>query len=79
MRLTDIAGIDPAVIAVLEDAGFRTLNDVIDLDRDDFLRLPGIAPQEADRLISIIDELTTEDDDESSDAAGTDGGASAGG
>jgi N utilization substance protein A len=64
VRLTDIAGIDPAIVAVLEDAGYRTLNDIIDLDRDDFLRLPGIAPQEADRLISIIDELTTEEDED---------------
>jgi N utilization substance protein A len=78
VRLTDIGGIDPAVIAVLEDAGFRTLNDIIDLDRDDFLRLPGIAPQEADRLISIIDELTTEDDEESLDGPAADESASAG-
>src|SRR3982751_4959602 len=61
VRLGDIAGIDAAIVAVLEDAGYRTLNDIMDLERDDFLRLPGIAPQEADRLIGIIDELTTED------------------
>jgi N utilization substance protein A len=79
VRLSDIAGMPPATVAVLEDAGYRTLNDIIDLEREDFLKLPGIAPEEADRLISIIDELTPEDDDESSDAAGTDGGASAGG
>jgi N utilization substance protein A len=79
VRLTDIAGIDPAVVAVLEDAGYRTLNDVIDLERDDFLRLPGIAPQEADRLISIIDELTTEDEDDESGRSSADESASAGG
>jgi N utilization substance protein A len=60
--LSDIAGIDPAVVAVLEAGGYRTLNDILDLDRDDFLRLPGIAPAEADRLVSLIDELTTEDE-----------------
>jgi N utilization substance protein A len=73
-RLGDIAGIDPAIVAVLEDAGYRTLNDIIDLERDDFLRLPGIAPQEADRLIGIIDELTTEEEEGASDEA-TSGGA----
>ena len=46
---------------MLEEAGYRTLNDIIDLEREDFLKLPGIAPEEADRIMAIIDELTTED------------------
>jgi N utilization substance protein A len=41
--------------------GYRTLNDIIDLEREDFLKLPGIAPEEADRIMAMIDELTTED------------------
>ncbi|GLC26600.1 transcription termination factor NusA [Roseisolibacter agri] len=64
LPLGDIAGIDPAVVAVLEAGGYRTLNDILDLERDDFLKLPGIAPAEADRLIQMIDELTTEDESE---------------
>lgn len=64
LPLVDIAGIDPAVVAVLEAGGYRTLNDILDLERDDFLKLPGIAPAEADRLMSLIDELTTEDESE---------------
>jgi N utilization substance protein A len=61
VRLSDITGLPPATVAVLEDAGYRTLNDIIDLEREDLLKLPGIAPAEADRIMSIIDELTTED------------------
>ncbi len=61
--LSDINGIEPAVVAVLEAGGYRTLNDIIDLDRDDFLRLPGIAPAEADHLMTLIDSLTVEDAD----------------
>ncbi|MFL5576793.1 MAG: transcription termination factor NusA [Gemmatimonadaceae bacterium] len=61
IRLVDIGGLSPATVAVLEEGGYRTLNDIIDLERDDFLRLPGIAPEEADRIMAIIDELTTED------------------
>ena len=57
---------------VLEDAGYKTLNDIIDLERDDFLRLPGIAPEEADRLMEFIAELTTE---EESDEDGETGAA----
>jgi N utilization substance protein A len=61
VRLSDITGLPPATVAVLEEAGYRTLNDIIDLEREDLLRLPGIAPEEADRIMATIDELTTED------------------
>src|SRR6185437_5279406 len=61
VRLSDITGMPPATVAVLEEAGYRTLNDIIDLEREDFLKLPGIAPEEADRIMALIDELTTED------------------
>jgi N utilization substance protein A len=59
-RLSEIEGLEPATVAVLEEAGHRTLDDIIDLEREDFLRLAGIAPEEADRLMAIINELTEE-------------------
>src|SRR6476620_6425527 len=59
--LTELAGMHPATVAVLNEAGYRTLNDIIDLEREDFLRLAGIAPEEADRIIALLDELTTEE------------------
>ena len=62
--LTEIEGLEAATVSVLEEGGYRTLNDIIDLDRDDLLRLPGIAPDEGDRIMSIINELTTEEEDE---------------
>ncbi len=67
--LNEIEGLETATVAVLGEAGYRTLNDILDLDRDDLLRLPGIAPEEADRIMSIIDELTTEDDGGSGDGS----------
>ena len=70
-KLSDLSGLPPATVAVLEEAGYRTLDDILDLEREDFLRLPGIAPEEADRLMAIINELTTDD---ASDAA-AEGGA----
>jgi N utilization substance protein A len=59
----------PATVAVLEEAGYRTLDDIIDLEREDFLRLPGIAPEEADRLMAIINELTTDEAPETGEEA----------
>ncbi len=67
VKLSEIEGLPPATVAVLEEAGYRTLNDIIDLEVEDLLRLPGIAPEEANRIMAIIDELTTEDE---SDGAG---------
>jgi N utilization substance protein A len=64
VRLTDIEGLEPAVVAVLEGAGYRTFNDIIDLEREDLLRLPGIAPAEADRIMTLLSELTEDGSDE---------------
>ena len=71
VKLSEIEGMSPATVAVLEEGGYRTLNDIIDLEREDLLRLPGIAPEEADRIITMLDELTEEGGEES----GADGGA----
>ncbi|MGQ0648651.1 MAG: transcription termination factor NusA [Gemmatimonadaceae bacterium] len=64
VKLSEIEGLAAATVAVLEDAGYRTFNDIIDLEREDFLKLPGIAPEEADRIMSMVTELTTEDSGE---------------
>ena len=74
VRLNDIEGMPPATVAILEASGFQTLNDIIDLDREDLLKLPGITPSEADRVMAIIDELTTEDAS-SDEASATEGGS----
>jgi len=71
--LADIEGLATATVAVLESGGYRTLNDIIDLEREDLLKLPGIAPEEADRIMAIINELT----EEGSDAAAGEGGRGA--
>jgi N utilization substance protein A len=71
VKLSEIEGMSTATVAVLEDAGYRTLNDIIDLEREDLLRLPGIAPEEADRIIAMLDELTEEGGEE----GGADDGA----
>jgi len=77
VKLSEIEGLEIATVAVLEDAGYKTLNDIIDLEREDFLKLPGIAPQEADRIMAILDELTTDDDESGSDDGASPGGGQA--
>ncbi len=78
VKLSEIEGLPAATVAVLEEGGYRTLNDIIDLEREDFLRLPGIAPAEADRVMAIIDELTEDggnDDAGRTEAAAGDTGS----
>src|SRR5215468_4228614 len=38
VRLSEIEGIAPATVAILEEAGYRTLNDIIDLEKEDFIK-----------------------------------------
>jgi N utilization substance protein A len=59
-RLSDIQGLPPATVAILESAGYQTLDDIIDLEREDFLKIQGVGPEDADRVMAILNELTTE-------------------
>jgi N utilization substance protein A len=78
VKLSDIEGLPPATVAVLEAGGYKTLNDIIDLEREDFLKLAGIAPEEADRLMAFINEVTAEGGgDDASTGAAPEGGAAA--
>lgn len=74
VKLSDIEGLPPGTVAVLESGGYKTLNDIIDLEREDFLKLPGIAPEEADRIMKLIDELTDDGNDATADVMSADAG-----
>jgi hypothetical protein len=50
-----------ATLAALEGAGYNTFLDIIDLDRGDLIRIPGIGSDEADAVLRVIDALTVEE------------------
>jgi len=50
--------LEEATLAALEAAGYHTFLDIIDLEKNDFLQVPGLTEAGADRLLAIIDELT---------------------
>jgi N utilization substance protein A len=62
--------LSPATLAALEAAGYTTFFDVIDLEREDLLRIPAIGPEEADRILGFIEELTVEEDEAEGAPAG---------
>jgi len=90
--LTDVPGIEPETAALLAAHGYRTFNDIINLEHEDLAAIPGIGEETAESLMRIIDELTVEVDEEwdeeegkfvladagSVDAASEEGGAEEG-
>ncbi len=67
--LTELEGLAPELVGLLANAGFTMLNDVLDLERDDFLRVPGMTPEAADQLVGFLTELTTDESEAGEDAA----------
>ncbi|HEX6926356.1 MAG TPA: transcription termination factor NusA [Longimicrobiaceae bacterium] len=60
----------PATLAALEAAGYTTFFDVIDLEREDLLRVPAIGPEEAEEVLALIEELTVEEEAEAESPEG---------
>ncbi len=60
--------LSPVALAALEHAGYNTFLDIIDMERHDFERIPGIGPDEAAEVLRLIEALTVEEGEE---AAGT--------
>jgi N utilization substance protein A len=67
--LAELKGLAPELVGLLSSAGFTMLNDVLDLERDDFLRVPGMTPEAAEQLVGFLAELTTDEIETGEDAA----------
>src|SRR5690554_2740354 len=50
-----------STLAALESAGYTTFLDIIDLEREDLVRVPGLTAEDADEVLRVIDQLTVED------------------
>ena len=62
--LTELKGLSPELVTILSEAGYTMLNDVLDLERDDIARLPGMTPAATDQLMAFLSELTDEENSE---------------
>jgi N utilization substance protein A len=67
VALAELQGITPELLAVLTAAGYSKLGDILDLEADQVKAIVGMTPEMSEKLISLIDELTTTDEDESKD------------
>ncbi len=61
VKLTELKGLSPELLGILETAGFKTLNDILDLEREDIDKMPGMVPTAADELMSFLSDLTAEE------------------
>src|SRR5512145_150912 len=68
--LAELQGFPPELMTVLEQNGKKTLQDVIDLEREDVDKLQGMTPEMADQMMSFLNEMT-EDGGEEEEAGKT--------
>jgi len=62
--LAELDGLPPAILQTLEQAGYRMLNDILDLEGEDITKIPGIEPEAAQQLLAFLTELTETTEDE---------------
>ena len=72
VELGELKGLPGDLLETLEAAGFKTLRDILDLERDDVLKVEGITTEQADVLMGFLSELT-EENQEAREAQGGDG------
>jgi N utilization substance protein A len=59
--LNSLEGLSPELVTLLEAAGFTTLSDVLDLEREDVEKVAGMSPELTDQMMSFLAELIGED------------------
>jgi transcription termination factor NusA len=68
--LSEVPGVTPSSVAALSAAGYGTFEDIINLEREDLIGVPGIDDTTVEVLMRMIDELTVEVDEEWDEVAG---------
>jgi N utilization substance protein A len=76
VALTEMKGLSPELVAVLEQAGKKTLQDILDLEREDVDRITGMTPDLAEKMMAFLNEMT-EDGGEEEEAGPASPGAGA--
>jgi N utilization substance protein A len=61
VKLAELKGLSPELLGILEAAGYKTLNDILDLEREDIDKMPGMAPAAAEELMAFLSDLTAEE------------------
>lgn len=62
--LGEMKGLSPELVAILEAAGFRMLNDILDMEREDVMKVPGMTAEAGEQLLAFLTDLVEEEDGE---------------
>jgi N utilization substance protein A len=71
VQLSELKGLSTELVGLLGNAGYRTLNDILDLEREDIEKIADMTPATTEELLGFLMDLTADDsdDDESVEAA----------
>lgn len=61
--LREMKGLSPELVAILEAANFRMLNDILDMERDDVMKVPGMTQEAGEQLLAFLTDLVEEGED----------------
>ncbi len=64
VSLRELKGLPVELVDVLERAGHKTLQDILDLEREDVDRIADMTPEIADKLMAFLNEMTEEGGDD---------------
>jgi N utilization substance protein A len=61
VALSELKGLSPEVLGILDAAGYRMLSDILDLEREDIEKVPGMTPTASDELLAFLADLTADE------------------
>jgi transcription termination/antitermination protein NusA len=76
VALRELKGLPVELVDVLAQAGDKTLQDILDLEREDVDKIAGMTPELADKLMAFLNEMTEEGGDDEAEAPSGEGRAS---
>src|SRR5207249_1920759 len=79
VSLRELKGLPVELVDALERAGHKTLQDILDLEREDVDKIAGMTPEIADKLMAFLNEMTEEGGDDEAAPGGAGDAASGGG
>jgi N utilization substance protein A len=60
VQLSELKGLSTEVVGALGNAGYRTLNDILDLEREDLTKISGMTPESSEELLAFLADLTAD-------------------
>jgi hypothetical protein len=60
VKLAELKGFPAGLVETLQNAGYRSLRDILELERTDVTNIEGISTEDSDVLIAFLSEVTEE-------------------